>query len=566
MGEFNTDRPTERTSALGQQVIKTTGNKRVFNERRSLMETDYRIEKTEKGPLQRFKNQNLILQKFGQTGLKIYTAISPRRSAEQLRNDLGMDPDVFAGVLKYMEESGMVRLVAVEEEGAAKKTEEPEEKPEEIQETPETPPEPAEEEEISPELDQGNEETSEPPARTAGTDATEEGAGDGPREDEANTPEDERVGGDASVDEEGQTPPRFEADTQDEITPVDIDEGEGSGDEKGGPEDEKAEDISADEEGPGPEMPQENEGDTQADGNAEEPDGGNLEPEPPEITGEEEETPAEEESDELSPVEKIIKEKYGEVGIKVYALIDGQRTAEEIMKETGITEAKLVEILDFMDKEGIIKLEYPKKKKERASFAEEKGESRPAVKESDGDGGGEFAPIIDEKTALDKGEMREAGSQIEVPVRIGTDIVKSIQIKAKMQLKFGKDGSRVLDKIDGKKDDIEIALSLGMPLYTIKEMLDYLMGEQALLMKPVQREAVRKKYGDDAYAVYKKYGKEGVMLYELIGKEMTIKQMADLITKDRKKVVDMFLFVHQLLGIDLPIDKEILYRQLGVSP
>lgn len=537
MGEFNTDSPTERTSALGQQVIKTTGNKRVFNERRSLMETDYRIEKTEKGPLQRFKNQNLILQKFGQTGLKIYTAISPRRSAEQLRNDLGMDPDVFAGVLKYMEESGMVRLVAVGEEGGAKKTEEPEEKTEEIQEAPEQAPEPVEEEGTPPELEQETEGTSD---RAEGDEAGDERPGD----DEA---EEKGDGAQENVEE-----PRFEADAQDEIKPVDIEEG-------GDGAQENVEETLDDEEGPGPEMPPENEGagQTWSEGL-----------EAPEITGEDEEpeAPAEDDGDELSPVEKIIKEKYGDVGTKVYALIDGQRTAEEIMKETGITEAKLVEILDFMDKEGIIKLEYPKKKKEKASFSEEKGEAGPSVRENDGDGGGEFAPIIDEKTALDKGEMREAGSQIEVPVRIGTDIVKSIQIKAKMQLKFGKDGARVLDKIDGKKDDIEIALGLGMPLYAMKGMLDYLMGEQALLMKPMQREAVRKKYGDDAYAVYKKYGKEGVMLYELIGKEMTIKQMADLITKDRKKVVDMFLFVHQLLGIDLPIDKEILYRQLGVSP
>ena len=30
------------------------------------------------------------------------------------------------------------------------------------------------------------------------------------------------------------------------------------------------------------------------------------------------------------------------------------------MRETGLTEAKLVEMLDFMDEQGIIKLDYPK--------------------------------------------------------------------------------------------------------------------------------------------------------------------------------------------------------------
>jgi len=61
-----------------------------------------------------------------------------------------------------------------------------------------------------------------------------------------------------------------------------------------------------------------------------------------------------------SPVEKIIFDRYGDIGLRTYSLTDGQRTAEEIMKETGLTEAKLVEILDFMDAQGIIKLDYPK--------------------------------------------------------------------------------------------------------------------------------------------------------------------------------------------------------------
>ncbi len=65
----------------------------------------------------------------------------------------------------------------------------------------------------------------------------------------------------------------------------------------------------------------------------------------------------------MSPVEKIIFNKYGDHGLRVYTLIDGQRTAEEIMHETGHSEAQLVEMLDFMDEQGIIKLDYPKKQK-----------------------------------------------------------------------------------------------------------------------------------------------------------------------------------------------------------
>ncbi|MCX6769863.1 MAG: hypothetical protein NT051_04260 [Candidatus Micrarchaeota archaeon] len=61
----------------------------------------------------------------------------------------------------------------------------------------------------------------------------------------------------------------------------------------------------------------------------------------------------------LSPLEKILFDQYGEVGVRVYNLIDGEKTAEEILRETGMSEAKLVEILEFMDERGIIKLEKP---------------------------------------------------------------------------------------------------------------------------------------------------------------------------------------------------------------
>ena len=81
-------------------------------------------------------------------------------------------------------------------------------------------------------------------------------------------------------------------------------------------------------------------------------------------------------------------------------------------------------------------------------------------------------------------------------------------------------------------------------------------------MKPLTRLDVKRKYGDPGFSVYKKYGREGVMLYELIDKNLTIKQMAEKITKDKDKFLDMFLFIRKVLNIEIPIDKEVLMRQL----
>ena len=62
----------------------------------------------------------------------------------------------------------------------------------------------------------------------------------------------------------------------------------------------------------------------------------------------------------LSPVENIIFKKYGQEGLKVYGLIDGVTPARQIMNKTGLAEPKIVEILCFMDTEGIIRLDYQK--------------------------------------------------------------------------------------------------------------------------------------------------------------------------------------------------------------
>ena len=42
------------------------------------------------------------------------------------------------------------------------------------------------------------------------------------------------------------------------------------------------------------------------------------------------------------------------------------------------------------------------------------------------------------------------------------------------------------------------------------------------------------------------------------------KQMAEKITTDKAKVIDMFIFIHKVLGIELPIDKDVLSKQLGL--
>ena len=479
--------------------------------------TDHNIKKLEKGPLQRFKNQNLILKKYGETGLRVYRGITGKRTVSELRKDLDIKKDLFDEVINYLQEAEMVELTPVGKEKPKKKEIE-EEIPEEEVEIEEAPEEPVEveepvaeeieieetpEEEITPEEDE---------IKPIGIELEEKTEEEPEEEEELEEKKEE-----ASEESEEEIEPVEEEKEEAEIEPI---------------EEEKEEEPVEEEEPPKEETPEE---------------------EPEEFEGIEEELPEDEEEEGLTPIEKIIKNKYGDIGLQVYNLIDGQKTAEEIMNETGLSESKLIEILDFMDEQGIIKLDYPKSK--------EKTAPPPVSDETKKEEASAFGPMVGEKVMP---ESVTIPMPVEIPVKSPVDIVKSVQFKTKLMLKFRDKGSKLFESIDGKRDVIELSLKYDIPLYLLYEMLEFMMENDMILMKPITRNEVKKKYGDDGYTVYKRYGRDGLMLYELIGKDLTIKQMADKVTKNYLKVIDMFLFIHEVLGIELPIDRDVLARQLGV--
>jgi hypothetical protein len=516
---------------------------------------NYRITKLGTGPLQKFKNQNLLIKKFGETGPMIYKAITGKRTTAELLKDLEIDSDIFNEILEYMEDKGMVKLTPADQ-----KEPEEEETTEEAEEKKPKPPK------AKAPVEEAPEEEEEKPKPRAQPKAPEEEIKpieeEAPAEEEAK-PAWGRPKAKAQPKEEEITP--IEEEIKPEPSePVEEEEGkEAAGEEKKAPEEEEIKPVEFEEKPEEEENPSEEENKPAGEeAPAEEAKPAEEEIPTEELKVEEEEiTPLEAESgkDEeegLSPVEKIIKDKYGEVGIKVYTLIDGQRTAEEIMKETGLTESKLVEMLDFMDEEGIIKLEYPGEKKKSAVPKEEK------IAESEG-----FKPMTDESELPEK-EVLGKGA-IEVPLKAPGDVVAMLYLRTKTLMKFGEKGGKVFESIDGKTDVLELSLNHGVPIYQLGEILNFLMENKAIMFKPLGREDIRKKYGDDGYSIYKKYGKEGVLLFELVGKDMKIKDVAKFIYKDvaanKEKIADMFLFIHQILKIDLPVDRELLYRELGGS-
>ena len=164
--------------------------------------------------------------------------------------------------------------------------------------------------------------------------------------------------------------------------------------------------------------------------------------------------------------------------------------------------------------------------------------------------------------------MKGAGIiPVEIPIKTPTDIVQSLYLRTNVLLKLGEKGGKIFDMVDGKNDSIELTLKSNTTLPEVLAVIEFMLSKRGVLLTPLSRADIRRKYGDEGYSVYKKYGREGLMLYELVGQDLRIGDMAKKIYKDPKsnvdKIVEMFLFIHQILKIDLPVDKDLLYRELA---
>jgi len=247
----------------------------------------------------------------------------------------------------------------------------------------------------------------------------------------------------------------------------------------------------------------------------------------------------------LSPLEKTIYQKFGRIGLTVYNLIDGEKTAEEILNETGISEVKLVEILEFMDKEGIIRLEKP---------VEEKAEpEKPKPR---------FEPMLEEKREAEETIEAEA-VPIDLPIRHGQGFIKDLTVKAELLFRFPSYGFKAYNSMDGQNDVVQLASVSGASLEQLDVLLAFLGRRGGALMRPLKPKEVRVKYGDDGLAIYKKYGREGMLIYELIGKEGTVREIVQKSKVEKTRAVDIFIYIHKVLGLELPVDRQTLLRQIG---
>ena len=309
--------------------------------------------------------------------------------------------------------------------------------------------------------------------------------------------------------------------------------------------------------------------------------------------------------DSLSPLEKVLYRKHGSIGVRIYNLIDGEKTAEEILRETGVSEAKLVEILEFMDEQGIIKLEKPAEEKaapeSRVGVGMDANEESPGDSkndEDDGKTGGEgkgdegekpsreprFKPIVEdvpegkpfqppeipkkEEKQAKKEEIEEPGEDIvmvDVPALAHLSMLQKAMMFTELSTKFPSAARQLFDLVDGKRDFVALSLSTGMSMFDIDTAMAYFGKKGFITFRQLDRNEIRDRYGEDGFAIYKRFGREGLLIYEMIGKEASLR---DIILKSRiepDRAIDIFSFIHKVLGLDIPLDRDLIYRQIGLK-
>ncbi len=478
---------------------------------------EMRLTRGAKTSLQTFKDQSLLRRRFGDDAVRLYNSCEGTKTALQLMDELGMSEEAFVSILEYMNNNGMVSV----SQGPASKITPP-------QLSRISPPAISPSAAYSPPSQSTFARTPPiPPRKSERQGMEEEGLGGKPAAGDEEIEEKEDESGEAG---EGIGPSRGKS--------ARFERGIGGN----SPADEREKDFS-----PRASQEEKKEADVSL----------------------------------MSPLEKVLYEKHGELGVQIYNLIDGEKTAEEILRQTGVSESKLVEILEFMDEQGIIKLEKPPSSEPEPS--DETPEEPPAEKKPEPAREPRFKPIIEEdpeekpfvapkappKVPNQQKEEEEEADELLVPVDVPAmaklSLTQQAVLFAELATRFGKSAQELVKHIDGKHDFVELSLSCSLSFFDIDTILAYFGKKGFVTFRQLTRDEIKKRYGEDGFAIFKRYGRDGLLLYEMIGKEASMKDIIVKSKLDPNRAIDIFVFIHKALGLDIPLEKNIIYRQLGLK-
>lgn len=319
--------------------------------------------------------------------------------------------------------------------------------------------------------------------------------------------------------------------------------------------------------------------------------------------------------------ESVLTEKFGRDGLRVYFMINGTNTVGQIFTHTGLDERRLLDILKLMASSGVIRIEdallepvsatakpsqappapepapkpvqpvlsaaqapeaLPEKPKPvlyspplpAAAPVQPRTEQVQAQPESQPEGAqAPAAPAKRMEIKYDEAYRPpstiagaiSAKIGVRLPVRKSIGLFGKLKLEAELLHHFGQKGMSLFSLINGERTDIELSKEARLRLSEVDKILEFLAKDGWVEMHALSQDELREHYGDEGIAISDVYGRDGIYIYELIDRKATIKDIIGLSGIEPARGVEIFAFIHKVLGIDIPLDREALYKQLGVG-
>jgi hypothetical protein len=248
-------------------------------------------------------------------------------------------------------------------------------------------------------------------------------------------------------------------------------------------------------------------------------------------------------------------------------------------------------MLEFMNKNGIIKLDTPTQNQQpkttsnqsnnnnfiNPNMANQRGTraypssySNVNMRQSSNSSSSEagFSPMVEHAPSVPNPLTNHENDSKEMFLSIPSlgakpSIFSKIMANAILALKFGKIGTSLLPCIDGTKDIVQISVESELSFHDLDIIFSELANNKLLTFKPLERNQIQSRYGDDGLAVFKKFGRDGILVYQLIGKSNTLKDIVLKSKLPKERAVDIILFVHSMLGLDVALDRDMIYRYIS---
>lgn len=180
-----------------------------------------------------------------------------------------------------------------------------------------------------------------------------------------------------------------------------------------------------------------------------------------------------------------------------------------------------------------------------------------------GDDSTGFKPMVESGDAGVGESLSPDALPVDVPIaNPRPSIIDKARLRALLSMKFGHVGNDLMAHVDSNKDFVQLSIETGLSLRDLDIILGELGKAGLLSFKQLNRTEVRHRYGDDGLAVYKRYGREGLLIYQMIGKAESLRDIAARTQIEPQRAVDIIIFVHRVLGLDLPVDRDMVYRYI----